>query len=229
MISTELSMVQHNRGASERLEAATRDFLSRGGKVDQIGTTYYRPLTYNNEVIPPSAKLSQAANLNRAAKALQFERSIAEKLVAYIDIGVAQAAKDLGLSTRRLNFIASSYGVVFNTVSHESAIKRKRAAEAELAPQIIKMFADGCSQQDAIRKFGLTKDRLRRMARDHGIKLPGRVDEAADRKLIESITAIRDLGLPRRTCAQRLGIAGKKLDRIVEMYGVSYPLQRIHR
>ena len=229
MISMELSGVQHNRSASEWLEAATHDFLSRGGHVEQLGTTNYRPLTYNNEVIPPSAKLSQAANLNRAAKALQFERSIAEKLRAYVDLGVAQAAKDLGLSTRRLNSIAASYGVVFNTVSHESAIKRKRAAEAGLAPLIIKMFADGCSQQAVIRKFGLTKDRLRRMARDHGIKLPGRVDEAADRKLIESIKAIRDLGLPRRTCAQRLGIAGKKLDRIVEMYSVSYPLQRIHR
>jgi hypothetical protein len=226
MISLELSMVQHNQAESARLAAAMNDYLARGGVIQQLEVTRFVPQQFNEESIVPSAKVSKAVHIQKSEKAAEFERSIAEKLRAYIDLGVAAASKDLHLGTKRLNYIAANYGIVFRSHGHTSALAAKREREASLVPDVKKAFAEGATQQDVIRKYSITKDRLRRMAKTHGIKLPGFVDEAEDRKLIERITAIRDLGLPRRTCAKHLGIAGKKVDRIVEQYGIDYPLQR---
>jgi hypothetical protein len=226
MISLELSMVQHNQAESARLAEAMNDYLARGGVIEQLEVTRFVPQPFGNQVIAPSAKVSKAVHIQKSEKAAEFERNIADKLRAYIDLGVAAASKDLHLGTKRLNYIAANYGIVFKSHGHTSALAAKREREASLVPDVKKAFADGATQQDVIRKFDITKDRLRRMAKAHGFKLPGFVDEAADRKLIERITAIRDLGLPRRTCAKHLGIAGKKLDRIVEQYGVDYPLKK---
>jgi len=99
----------------------------------------------------------------------------------------------------------------------------KRAAEALMVPGITRLFADGATQQAVIREFGLTADRLRRIAREHYIALPGMVDEEEDRKLIPRIEAFRDLGIPRTTCFKRMGINQKKLWRIIETYGIDYP------
>lgn len=226
MISLELSMVQRNSIESARIADAIADFEQRGGVIQQLAVTQYTPPPFNAELIAPSARVSKAVHIQKSEKAAEFERGIAEKLKGYVDLGVAAASKDLRLGTKRLNYIAANYGIVFRSHGHTSALAAKREREASLVPDVKKAFAEGATQQDVIRRYGITKDRLRKMATVHGFKLPGFVDEAADRKLIERITAIRDLGLPRRTCAKHLGIAGKKLDRIVEQYGVDYPLQR---
>lgn len=226
MISLELSMVQHNSMESARIADAVADFERRGGVIQKLAVTQYTPLPFNAELVAPSARVSKAVHIQKSEKAAEFERGIAEKLRAYIDLGVAAASKDLHLGTKRLNYIAANYGIVFRSHGHTSALAAKREREASLVPNVKKALAEGATQQDVIRKFEITKDRLRRMAKIHGFQLPGFVDEAADRKLIERITAIRDLGLPRRTCAKHLGIAGKKLDRIVDQYDVDYPLQR---
>lgn len=226
MISLELSSIQHNRAESARLAEAMADFERRGGVIQRLEITRFKPEVFNSESIVPSTKVSKAVHIQQSEKAAEFERAIAEKLRAYIDLGVAAASRDLHLGTKRLNYIAANYGIVFRSNGHTSALAAKREREAALVPDVKKAFAEGATQQDVIRKFDITKDRLRRMAKAYGFKLPGFVDEAADRKLIERITAIRDLGVSRKTCAKHLGIAPKKVDRIVEQYGVDYPLQR---
>ncbi len=223
-LSLELSMVQQNRALSAQLAAATEEFERNGGVIERLELRTFAKPVFNSELIAPSNKLSKAVNIHKSQKAAEYERAIAEKLKGYVTLGVFAASKDLKMSTRRLNFIASNYGIVFQTNSHSSLIAKKRLEEAGLADDIRKEIAEGSSQQQVIRKFGLSRDRLYRMAKTHDITLPGLVDEAEDRKLIERIKAIRDLGIPRTTCAKHMGISQKKLWRIVDMYGVDYPV-----
>jgi len=223
-ISLELSTIQYNSLQSAIINAQIDEYLRKGGVIQRLEIVRHALPSFNSEGMAPSTKFSKAVNIQKSAKAAEFERAIAEKLRAYVDLGIAAAAKDLGLGTRRLNFIASNYGIVFNSQGHSSALAVKRQKEAELAPQVRQAFADGANQQQVLRRFELTKDRLYRMAKAHNITLPGAVDEVADRKMIERITAIRNLGLPRTTCAKHLSISQKKLWRIVDMYGVDYPL-----
>ena len=223
MISLDLSMVRHNSAASARLAAETDAFLRRGGVIQELSITRGVSLPFNNEVIAYGYKASSSDHERKAREALELERRTAEKLRAYVDLGLKQASADMGISARRLGFIAADYGIVFADPKRESPLAAKRAAEALLAPNIAKRFADGVTQQGVAREFGLTVDRIRKIAKDHSIALPGMVDEEADRKLIPRIEAFRDLGIPRTTCFKRMGINQKKLWRIIETYGIDYP------
>lgn len=223
MISLELSMVQHNRFESARLAVAMEEFLSRGGQVTELGVTTFNPAPFNNEVLPPSSKVSKAVKIAKSEKALAYEREIAERLKGYTTRGIAVAAKEMHLSTRRLNFIAEAYGVTLAATHSDSARRRAQAENKRLAPIIQEMFKAGRTQMEVVRELGLNRDRLRKMAKTEGFELPGMVDEHEDRKLIERITAFRDLGLARSVCAKRIGISPKKLIRIIEAYDIDFP------
>jgi hypothetical protein len=224
-VSLELSMVQQNRALSAQLEAATEEFERNGGVIERLEMRTFAKPIFNSEVISPSAKLSKAVNIQKSEKATAFERGIAEKLKCYVHLGVAVAAKDLGLGTRRLNFIASNYGIVFKSHGHSSAVANKEKHEALLLPDIKQAISEGATQQDLIRRFGIAKSRLVKMSKTHNFNLPGLVDEAADRKLIERIKAFAELGVPRTTCARCMQISQKKLWRIIDMYAINYPVK----
>ncbi|WP_447650963.1 hypothetical protein [Pseudomonas abietaniphila] len=224
MISMELSAVQHNRSKSAEIAAAMAEYESRGGVVHELSVTRSVALPFNNETIAYGYKNSNESE-RKAQEALALERRTAEQLRAYVGLGLKQAAADMGISSKRLGHIAKEYGIVFPTkVRPPSALALKRQAEALLVPDIRRRFAEGATQQDISREFGLTADRLGRVAKDHSIDLPGAIDEAGDRKLIPRIESYRDLGIPRTTCAKRMGMSQKKLWRIIESYGVDYPI-----
>lgn len=224
MISLELSSIQHNRSKSAELAAAIADYKRRGGVIQVMSVTRSVALPFNNETISYGYKNSNESE-RKAQEAFALERRTAEQLRAYVGLGLKQAAADMGISSKRLGHIAKEYGIVFpSKIRPPSALALKRQAEALLVPDIRRRFAEGATQQDISREFGLTADRLRRVAKDHSIDLPGAIDEAGDRKLIPRIEAFRDLGIPRSTCAKRMGISQKKLWRIIESYGVNYPM-----
>ena len=225
MISLDLSMVQHNSAASARLADATDAFLRRGGVIHELSITRGVSLPFNNETIAYGYKAGSAEHERKAREALELERSTAERLRAYVALGLKRASDDMGISAKRLGHIAAEYGIVFATKKKESPMEAKRAAEALMVPGITRLFADGATQQAVIGEFGLTADRLRRIAKEHSIALPGMVDEEGDRKLIPRIEAFRDLGIPRTTCFKRMGINQKKLWRIIETYGIDYPVR----
>ncbi|MBC3948312.1 hypothetical protein [Pseudomonas folii] len=225
MISLELSMVRHNSAASARLADATEAYMRSGGVIHELSITRSVSLPFNTETIAYGYKASSSVSETKAREAMELERSTAEKLRAYVDIGLKQASADLGISAKRLGHIAADYGIVFAPANPESPLAAKRAAEALIAPDIAQRFAEGATQQDVIREFGLTADRLRRIAKSYSIALPGAVNEEADRKLIPRIEAFRDLRIARTTCANKLGINQKSLVRIIETYGISYPVR----
>jgi predicted DNA-binding protein (UPF0251 family) len=224
MISMELSAVQHNRSKSAEIAAAMAEYERRGGVVHELSVTRSVALPFNNETIAYGYKNSNESE-RKAQEAMALERRTAEQLRAYVGLGLKQAAAEMGISSKRLGHIAKEYGIVFpSKVRPPSALALKRQAEALLVPDIRQRFAEGATQQDVMREFAFTPDQLRRVANDHTIDLPGAVDEAEDRKLIPRIEAFRDLGIPRTTCAKRMGMSQKKLWRIIESYGVDYPI-----
>ncbi|KWT10595.1 hypothetical protein CFBP3846_03682 [Pseudomonas syringae pv. avii] len=224
MISLELSMVRHNSAASARLAEATEAYMRSGGVIHELSITRGVSLTFNAETIAYGYKASPADHERKAREALELELRTAEKLRAYVGLGLKQASADLGISAKRLGHIAADHGIVFTVAKPSSALAEKRAAEALIAPDIARRFAEKATQQDVIREFGLSPDRLRRIAKEHSIALPGAVNIDADRQLIPRIEAYRDLGIPRTTCAKRLDINQKTLLRILDTYGVTYPV-----
>ena len=223
MISLDLSMVRHNSAASARLADATDAFLRRGGVIHELSITRGVSLPFNNETIAYGYKASSAEHERKARDALELERSTAEKLRAYVGLGLKRASADMGISAKRLGHIASEYGIVFAVPKKVSQLDARRAEEALIAPNIRKRFADGATQNDVLIEYGFSVSRLHRIAKDHSIALPKSLAEEEDRKLIPRIEAFRDLGIPRTTCFKRMGINQKKLWRIIETYGIDYP------
>lgn len=225
MISLELSTIQHNRSKSAEIAAAMAEYERRGGVIQVLSITRSVALPFNNETISYGYKNSNESE-RKAQEGLALERRTADQLRAYVGLGLKQAAADMGISAKRLGHIAKEYGITFpSKIRPPSTLALKREAEALLIPDIKRRFAEGASQQDVIREFGLTRDRLLRVANNNSFDLPGAVDEAEDRKMIVRIEAFRDLGIPRTTCAKRIGISQKKLWRIIEMYDVHYPMK----
>jgi len=223
MISLDLSMVRHNSAASARLADATDAFLRRGGVIHELSITRGVSLPFNNETIAYGYKASSAEHERKAREALELERSTADRLRAYVDLGLKRASADIGISAKRLGHIAAEYGIVFAVQKKVSQHEQRQAAEALIVPDIKRRFAEGASQSQVIREFGFSPVRLRRIASEHSITLPKAVDEEEDRKLIPRIKSFRDLGIPRTTCARQMGLNQKKLWRIIETYGIDYP------
>ncbi|MFK3971063.1 hypothetical protein ACI2KS_10090 [Pseudomonas sp. NPDC087358] len=223
MISLELSSIQHNRSKSAELAALMADYERRGGVVHELSVTRSVALPFNNETIAYGYKSSASENDRKVREVLIAERRTVEQLRAYVGLGLKRASAGMGISVKRLGHIAKEYGIVFVPIKPVSPLNQKRAAEALLVPDIKRRFTEGATQQDVMREFGFSADRLHRVANDHTIELPGAVNEEEDRKLIPRIEAFRDLGLPRSTCAKRIGMSQQKLLRIIKAYDVTYP------
>lgn len=225
-ISLELSSIQHNSIQSAEIAAAVAEYERGGGVIHKLETTQRVALPFNSETIAYGYKTAGQSE-RKAQEALALERRTVEQLRTLASLGLKAAAAQIGVSSTRLGHLAKEYGVTFpSKIRPASPLALKREAEALLVPDITRRFAEGANQQTVIREFGLTRERLVRMAKHHCFDLPGAVDEEADRKLIERIKAFSELGVPRTTCAKCMGISQKKLWRIIDMYAVHYPMHQ---
>lgn len=139
MISLELSSIQQKDTDRAWLAQAMDGYLAQGRVIDVIPTTrsLFNPGSFNSEVIAPSAASEKspavrnfAIRAAKEAKKKAYEADIAKKMADYYDKGVVAAAKDLHLSTRRANLIATAYGVTFATRGSAASLK----AEKTLVP-----------------------------------------------------------------------------------------------
>lgn len=223
MISLELSTIQHNREQSSRIAAAIAEFESKGGVIQRFETTVFTPPPFNNEQPAPSAKQSKALTIKRSQKALDHELALAEKLRAYKDTSFAHASKELGISKRRLHHIAAEYGIEFASVKAGSNPDKMAEHDEKHLPAIIEMLSRHMSHTAIAESIGITRNVLRRMFRTHSIGGSTKTSTAVEKKLIERIKAIRDIGCTRSACCLQLNISHVKLNQLLEDWEVEYP------
>lgn len=223
-ISLELSTIQYNSLQSAIINTQVDEYLRKGGVIQRLEIVRHAPAVFNSETIAPSAKLSKAVNIQKSAKAMEFERVIAEKLRAYVDLGIAAAAKDLGLGTQRINFIAANYGIQFSGCHGDAAKARNAQKRKELAPQVRQMAEQKMSQSSIADALGITRATVRRIAKEHNFIVRLHESGEDESKLVERILAIRDIGCTREQCMKQVGVSRNKILRLMEDYDFDYPV-----
>jgi transcriptional regulator with XRE-family HTH domain len=224
MISLNLSTVQENAAASAGLAAAMEAFERNGGVIQRLEVTTLTPPPFNNEVIAPSAKVSKAVNIQKSAKAAEYERNIAEKLRAYIDLGIAAAAKDLGLGVKRLTHIATNYSIEFTTGTGPAAMSKAAARRRELAPQVKELANQKLSQEAIAKQMGITRQTVRTIAKENDFTV--RISDLKEDEVrtVERIKAIRDIGCSQSECCRKIGMSHNKLRRLMLDHEFDYPI-----
>lgn len=87
------------------------------------------------------------------------------------------------------------------------------------------MILEGLTQDQMSAELDITRAVLKRIAGHNGIRFRCPSALAKDRALVERIKAIRDIGCTRAACARKLEINPKVLLRLIDEYGIEYPLR----
>ncbi|KQQ62939.1 hypothetical protein ASF66_00875 [Pseudomonas sp. Leaf129] len=236
MISLELSSIQQKDTERAWLARAMADYeAGRVVEVVPISRSLFNPTRFNSESIqstsvrfdrPSDGAPSPASKRNAAIKAANkarkkaFEDGIAAKLTAYLDVGLVEAAKALGVSQHRLSRIASENKMVFAR-SHEA----ERALDAKLAPQVREMCNQGMGQVEIAEALGVRRGRIRRISTDYKIRFGTRTKIEDELAIVAKIKALLPSGCTRRNAAEQIGITQKVLSRIVDQYAIDFPLR----
>ncbi len=223
MISLELSSIQHNGAESARLAAAIEEYQRKGGVIQRLETTAFRPPAFNNEDLPPNSTESKSVKITRSLQAVERDKALADQLRAYKDTSFAKASKALNVPTRRLRHIAAAHGIEFASVKAGSNPDKMAEHDEKLLPQIIDLLAQHVPHTTIAERVGTTRGVLRRMFRTHNIGGSTKSSTAAEKVLIERIKAIRDIGCTRRACCLQLKISNAKLLQLLEDWEVEYP------
>jgi hypothetical protein len=230
MISLELSSIQQKDIDRAWLAKAMAGYVARGKVVDVVETSrsLFNPAPFNSEAISPSsgsesspAKRNLAVKIQKSVKAKAFEADIAEKMKAYHDKGMVAAAKDLHISTRRANHIATLYGIRF--ASRVSAAAHLE--DLSMVPEIQNLILQGLTQDQMCAKLKIGRTTLKRVASQNGIRFRSRTTQAKDLVLVDRIKAIRDIGCTRAACARKLEINPKVLLRLIAEHEIDYPVR----
>jgi predicted DNA-binding protein (UPF0251 family) len=236
MISNELSTIQSKNADRDMIAKALAGYLARGNVIDCIpiirshsGSSAFNgamaPIPTLNpdleDLIAKDKKQARAVKIERSAKTIAREDALAKKIEAYIELGVVIAAKDLHLSARRVTFLADLYGIKFVTRRSPEDLE----AEAKMIPTIRQGFVEGLNQADIALQLGVSRNTIRRLCEQAGIKFRDEATQHKDRQLVERIKAVRDLGCTRAQCARRLDLDQKTIRRLIEEYQIPYPLK----
>lgn len=138
---------------SEELEALRLQYLAQGGQVTE-----------------PTAKPAKGRPLvaDEAAAAAEIRRRAAA------GEGITAIAKAMRHSTRTINALANSHGIVIASNNAASTIERKRRQRAALAPKVQRMANRGMIQVDIAAALGITRFDVRRIAREYEININSR-------------------------------------------------------
>jgi DNA-binding XRE family transcriptional regulator len=212
MISNELSTIQSKNADRDMIAKALAGYLARGNVIDCIPIirSHSGSSAFNGAMAP-------IPTLNPDLEDLIAK----DKKQAYIELGVVIAAKDLHLSARRVTFLADLYGIKFVTRRSPEDLE----AEAKMIPTIRQGFVEGLNQADIALQLGVSRNTIRRLCEQAGIKFRDEATQHKDRQLVERIKAVRDLGCTRAQCARRLDLDQKTIRRLIEEYQIPYPLK----
>lgn len=236
MISLELSSIQQKDIERAWLSQAIADYEAvRVVEVVPISRSLFNHIPFNSDSIQPGSQRfdsaapgaeSSASKRNTAIKAANqarkqaYEDGIAAKLKPYLDVGLVEAAKTLGVSQHRLNRIACTHKMVFAR-SHEA----ERALDAKLAPQVREMCNQGMGQIEIAEALGVRRGRIRRISTDYQIRFGTRTKIEDELAIVEKIKALLPSGCSRRKAAEQIGITQKVLTRIVDQYAIDFPVR----
>ncbi len=124
--------------------------------------------------------------------------------------------------------------------------KSKRAIAAEERDKAksamvrkVRVLAATMTKAEIMRETGLSGYTLRKLGYDYGIEFrkfdptpflkPNALDRSHDAANVERLVSARDRGLTRKQAMADLGISNSLMYRLIEEYGIDYPLQRVRK
>ncbi|MCF5708935.1 hypothetical protein GIV19_16765 [Pseudomonas syringae] len=103
----------------------------------------------------------------------------------------------------------------------------------------VRELAATMTKAEIMRETGLSGYTLRKLGYDYGIEFrkfdptpflkPNALDRSHDAANIERLVSARDRGLTRKQAMADLGISNSLMYRLIEDYGIDYPLQRVRK